>query len=415
MFRLVRCYSRYIFRICVGTLQKFTLDDCFYKASALTFYSLLSIVPILAIAFGIAKGFGFEKYLEIEVKSRLLEQPQLAEQVISFAYSMLERTHSGVIALIGVVSFLWTSIQLFSNMEHSLNGIWGIKKDRSFIKQIHDAFIMMIFGPLFMVASSSLLLYTIALFNKFSHQNYIFQTVSPYILFFLRFSPFIINWILFFFVYIFIPNTKVQWKYAAIAGIIAGSVYQIMEWIYIYFQIGVSSYGAIYGSFAALPLFLVWMNTSWSVLLAGAELATQLEIKPINSENKRYEWINKKQIVLWIFVHCTQEFLEGRLPPTIDQIAQKLGISTRTMQQISEQLFNTGILAEGKDNSLVITKNPDTIRFQDLSNLLDNLLIEKYPVLLSDSDSYYKALLNTNDNITLKEFVQSNSKDSIKV
>lgn len=244
--------------IILKVIKNFIKDECFYKAACLSFYSLLSIVPILAVAFGIATELGFEKYLIIEVQSRLLEQPQLADQIISFAYSMLQRTHGGLIAIIGVISFLWTSIQLFNAMEHTFNAIWGIKEDRSYGKQAIDYLIMLFFGPLFLVGASTLSFLAAGIFS-------------------LRLISLFIIWTLFFLIYKFVPNTKVNGLHALLAAVITGSIYQMLEWTYIHFQIGVANYGAIYGSFAALPLFLVWMNTSWCIVLAGVEFSTLLK------------------------------------------------------------------------------------------------------------------------------------------
>lgn len=402
--------ANYIYRVFIGTAKSFLVHDCFYKASALTFYTLLSIVPILAIAFGIAKGFGFEKYLEKEVTSRFLDQPLLAEKITDFAYSVLIRTHGGVIAGIGVISLLWTSLQLFSNIEYSLNAIWEVKQHRSYARQFTDYLAMLILCPIFLVISSSISFYTTTQLNLASQKYSMVLLLSPYLLFGFRVFPLIINWLLFSFIYIFIPNTKVRWKTALIAGLIAGTSYQIVQWIYIHFQIGVANYGAIYGSFAALPLFLAWVNLSWVIVLAGAELEYQLEITSIEPIGAT-RLASKGQIGFWIACHCTERFLQSMPPVGSEELAKELGSSVHIIRLISLELCRAGILIENKNNCFALGKNPEEIKVDDILKALDEMRVEKFTIKSGPDFSNYNAALlrlenfmkNSSDNISLYE------------
>lgn len=267
---------KYIFRVSWAAIQGYNADDCSYKASALTFYTLLSVVPILAIAFGIATSIGLEHYLEKGVSDRLSDQPELAHKIIAFSYSALKQTRGGIIAAVGIIGLVWTSVQLFGTIEYSFNIIWHIKKGRSYARQARDYLIALIFCSIFFVISSTFTLFTISVINKVAEQNTLIKFISSYLLLAFGLSPLIINWLLLSFIYIFMPNAKIPWKPALIAAFVASLIYQIVQWVYIHFQIGVASYGAIYGSFAALPLFLIWINTSWAIVLGGAELAYHL-------------------------------------------------------------------------------------------------------------------------------------------
>jgi membrane protein len=374
---------RYIFRVCWAALQGFMKDDCFNKASGLTFYTLLSIVPILAVAFGIANSIGFEKYLEREVTARLLDQPELAHRITSFAYSVLERTHGGAIALAGVIGLLWTSMGLLGNIEYSLNVIWNVAKPRSYARQFRDYLYVLILCSIFFVISSSFSVLTIAEIDRVSQQSHLIKSISPFLFFAIGFTPFLINWILFSFIYIYMPNTKVQWKSAIIAGLIAGVVYQIVQWVYIHFQIGVANYGAIYGSFAALPLFLVWMNTSWIVTLGGAELARHLELIPRISRKDRYEWIDEHTLGLWIAAYCAKEFMKGQPPIPIQKLANESGASISTIHHIAYQLHHEGILAVNDQNCFLMAKEPADIKIKDVLDALEKEFIATFPVKAS--------------------------------
>ena len=125
-------YQR-LLRVLSDTFRGFIEDECYLKASALTFYSLLSIVPVLAVLFGIAKGFGFEKNLEFEINQHFIEQKELIEKLIQFAYSWLDTVRGGLIAGVGAVTLLWSVFGLLNNIETALNSIWKTRKERSYL------------------------------------------------------------------------------------------------------------------------------------------------------------------------------------------------------------------------------------------------------------------------------------------
>lgn len=359
----------FINRIFFGAYRKFIDDTCFEKASSLTFYSLLSVVPILAVAFGFAKGFGFESFLESEIKDHFYEQPELAKQIITFAYSALEQAHGGVIAALGIIGLLWTSIQLFSNVEHSLNVIWEVREHRSFMRQIIDYLALLILCPIIIVVSGSLSVFTIAQLNKMTIYTSLLQVISPYVQFVLHLIPFMINWLLFGLIYLFLPNTKVPWKSAFVAGVIAGTAYHIVEWIYIHFQIGVASYGAIYGSLAALPLFLAWINISWIIVLFGAEIAYKIET---SSRHRGADEVllDRKQLCLAIAATCAQAFRHSKAPLTIDQIASEIGIDKRVTENRVDDLSAAGILIKS-GQQVAIARNPADIKIKEIFDSLE--------------------------------------------
>jgi len=114
-------------RILLLAIRRFGQDQCPLQASALTFYSILSIVPLVAMAFGIAKGFGFQNLLEKQLLEKFPGQEEVMTRIFDFARSLLENTKGGMIAGIGIVFLLWTVIKLLSHIEGSLNDIWEIK------------------------------------------------------------------------------------------------------------------------------------------------------------------------------------------------------------------------------------------------------------------------------------------------
>lgn len=336
-------------RTIILSLRGFGEDKCILRASALTFYSLLSIIPMAAMAFGIAKGFGFEKILEQQLLEKFPGQEEIIAQVINFAHSLLEKTKGGLIAGIGIAILFWTVIKVLGNIEKSFNDIWGIKKSRSFGRKFSDYLSIMLICPVLLIMSSSITV-VIAGQIRLITQNFVFLgALSPVIFLILKLLPCCVIWIVFSFIYIFIPNTRVNFKSGILAGIIAGTIYQIAQWAYINFQIVAAKYGAVYGSFAALPLFLVWLQISWLIVLFGAELSfaqQNVETYEFEPDCLRASYSFKKLLSLRITQLCVKNFHKGERPWTATQISTALEIPIRLARQILYDLVSAGIISE---------------------------------------------------------------------
>jgi len=261
--------------------RRFIEDDGFLKASALAYYSILSIVPILAIAFGIAKGFGFETLLEQQVRQLLGDYPELAAKVIEFAGSLLEHTKGGVVAGAGALFLFFSALKLLHQVEYSFNSIWKIEKGRSLFRMLSDYLAVIFFCPVFFVAGGSLALLFFTELHRAAKWAGAGPLATPLFLFAMKLLPFFFSWLLFFLLFIFIPNRRVPIKGALASALFTGAAYQLLQWGYIAFQTGVSDYNAIYGSFAAFPLFMLWVQISWSLALFGVELNRALSEKKI--------------------------------------------------------------------------------------------------------------------------------------
>lgn len=340
-------------RIILLSLRGFNEDRCQLRASALTFYSLLSIVPVAAMAFGIAKGFGFERALENQLLEKLQGQEEIVTRIINFAHSFLETTKGGVIAGAGVCVLFWTVIKVLGNIESSFNYIWGIKKSRSLGRKFSDYLSIMLICPILLIMSSSITVVITSQVKLITQKIVLLGAISPVIFLILKLLPFCVIWILFTFVYIFMPNTKVNFKSSVLAGIVAGTIYQIVQWAYINLQIGVAKYGAIYGSFAALPLFLIWLQVSWLIVLFGAEISfahQNVETYEFEPDCLRASHSFKRLLALRIVQLCVRNFSKGERPWTATQISHALEIPIRLVNEILYELVNSGIISETKED-----------------------------------------------------------------
>ncbi|MBU0635262.1 MAG: YihY/virulence factor BrkB family protein [Candidatus Omnitrophica bacterium] len=378
-------------RVILLALRGFNEDKCQLRASALTYYSLLSIVPIFAMAFGIAKGFGFEKLLQAQVLDKLPGQEEVLKQIIDFAYTLLENTKGGVVAGIGVAVLFWTVIKVLGNIERSFNDIWGIKEARKIGRRLSDYLSVLLICPVLIIVSSSATVFIATQIKFITEKISILGAVSPLIFLLLKLLPYTIIWVLFSFIYAFMPNTKVNLKSAIVAGIVAGSLYEIVQWSYITFQIGAAKYNAIYGSFAALPLFLVWLQISWLIVLFGSEIAfahQNVEMYEFEPDCLQASYAFKRLLSLRIAHLIVKNFSEGNKPFTITQIAHTLEIPIRLLRELLYELVEGGILSEIKterDEEKVFQPARDirTLTIKSVIDALEKKGIDNIPIAQS--------------------------------
>ena len=264
-------------RTLIGSIKGFIDDKCFDKASTLTFYSLLSIIPLLAICFGIAQGLGFADKFTEQVQAQFQSQPQIAEKIIEFSNSTLKTTKGSIVATFGLVVLLWTVLRMIGNIATSFDEIWKVKEEPTLWQQIKRYIPMILLFPIFLVGSNSIILFMSTQAMLALKSIEILKIFSPIVIFLFQLIPYLVSWGLLSFIYIYLPNAQISWKAGIIAGIITGILYVIWQWIYVTFQVNASSYGAIYGGFAAVPLFLIWLNYSWLIILFGMEVARHIQ------------------------------------------------------------------------------------------------------------------------------------------
>jgi membrane protein len=333
-------------RMIVITVKGFAEDKVHLRASALTYYSLLSIVPVIAMLFGIASGFGVEKHIEKYLVKNFQGQQDVLVWLIDFANRLLENTQGGVVAGIGIVILLWTILKVLNHIESSFNDIWQIKKGRSLVRKLSDYFSMMMIAPIIFILASSLNVFVVNFIRMVGSDMSVILMVSPLLV---KLTPYLLVWLLFTLVYMVMPNTKVSFKAALVAGIIAGTSFQLLQWGYIHFQVGVSKYNAIYGSFAALPLFIIWLRMSWLIVLFGAEMSfayQNLDNYKIEDESLLISQYHKKTLTLLVTYIIINRFKEGEKPYSAEQIAHESGLPIRLVRNILYDLTEAGIISE---------------------------------------------------------------------
>lgn len=334
-----------ILKTVILAIRRFTSDRIMNKASALTYSTLLSIVPLLAIVFAIARGFGFDNMMEEQVRSGLGSQEVATETILSFVDSYLKQTKSGVFVGVGLVMLLWTVVNLTANIELTFNNIWQVKKQRTLYRKITDYFSMFLLLPILIVVSGGLTIFMSTMIKSMEG----FAVLAPFLKFLVRLIPFALTWGMFTALYVFIPNTKVRLKNALISGIIVGTAYQAFQFLYISGQISVTKYNAIYGSFAAIPLFLLWLQISWTICLFGVELTyAGQNIKNFNFEKDTKNISRRYRDFLSILIMSLicKRFENGDKPYTAEEISSEHKIPIRLTHHILNQLQDINLIHE---------------------------------------------------------------------
>ncbi|MBR4119737.1 MAG: YihY/virulence factor BrkB family protein [Bacteroidales bacterium] len=398
------------------TAKHFLDDELQLRASALTYNTMLAIVPILAILIAIAGGFGFEKIIESQILESFPAQRDALSTAFQFVDNYLRFSRSGVVIGIGVVFLLWTVISLLSNIEMTMNKIWQAK-ERSLYHKINDYTSLFIILPILMILSSG----TSVLITTFlKDAEEMFGFITPLIYKLLELSPYFFTIIFFTVAYLLIPNTKVKFKYAFIAGILCGIAFQLFQYLYLNGQIWVSKYNAIYGSFAFLPLLLLWMQLSWLIFLFGVLLSFSMQTADYGNEDnvKKISSQYYKFILLIISCVIVQRFEKGLSPLTLQNISSSYNIPIRIAKTIINKLIDSGIIIETLNED---ERVPSYQPAFDISKMSVGMLLsrvdadgtgeknfrinrnEKYKLQWDTITKAYNTMYNAMDNILIKD------------
>ncbi len=348
------------------SIKGFNEDNCLTRATALTFYTLFSIVPVLAVVFAIAKGIGYDEQLKQQISEGSSQYSTVLNQAFIYADKMLENAKGGVIAGFGIVLLLWSVISLLINIENSFNDIWEISKGRTWYRKLTDYLTIMFVAPIFLIISGSL---TVAIQTNVLDA----YLISSFATFALKLISFSMICGVFTFLYVVLPNTRVTFKSAFTAAIIATILFELLQWVYVSFQVGTMRMNAIYGSFAALPLFLIWIQYSWYIVLFGAELAfanQNVDHYELENEIRNISIRYKRVIALVICNNVVKNFQSDNTPLTAIDIARRLDVPVRLARTVINELVGTKILSE------VRTKNEKETAYQPA--ISDSLLTIKY-------------------------------------
>ena len=344
------------------------------RAAALTYSTLLAIVPILAVVFAIARGFGYSKYIEVWFRDAFESQPQVAEVIIGFVNSYLVHTKSGIFLGVGLLFMLYTVLMLVSNVEDAFNEIWQVTKPRSIFRTFTDYMAMFFCFPIIIVVTSGISIFMATIAD--SMPDYLM--LGPAIRFLIDLIPYVLMSVMFIALYTFMSNTHVKAKHVIVPSILAGIAMQGLQIFYIHSQIFLSGYNAIYGSFAALPLFMLWVQISWTICLFGAELcyANQyLDYYDYDADTNELSHRYRTMLCALLMSYICRRFAEGKKPYSASHLRFDTGIPIRIVNDLLVELMDAGLIVE-----LTSDEKGETSHFlpaEDINNLTLGVMIDR--------------------------------------
>lgn len=377
------------------TLSAFFNSSLQNKSMSLTYQTVLSIVPAFALLVAIGRGFGLADAMQSQLYQFFPSQSQGISTALKFVDSYLNSATQGVFVGVGIVVLLWTVISLLSSIEDTFNSIWGVKASRTIYQKFTDYIAICLMIPVLMICSSGVSIFMSGIVQ--SHLNLPFLT--PLVNIALELAPVVLCWLAFTLSYYLIPNTKVSFKYAAIAGVMAAISFQVLQMLFLNGQIYVSKYNAIYGSFAFLPLMLIWLQLSWLVLLTGCMIAYSMQnvftfnLMGDESAISNHGWHNVALIVMAVAV---SRFRNKQKPISQQEIAVMYYLPIRIAGRIVEKLRKAGLIYDVKIGSDAsgITPAVETENFTvaDFLKAFDNTGVTDF---IADFRNIYKDLLDT--------------------
>jgi membrane protein len=366
-------------QILVLVVRGFFADGCMLRASALTFTTLLSLVPLLALMFAVLKGLGVQNELEPLLLSHLAVG---GGAVVTKIVEYINNTNVARLGSYGLIFLVVTVLTLLSNIEDSFNGVWGVRETRPLLRRFTDYFSVVTIGPLFLVAAISM---TSSLESQQIVQVLLsYEYVGEALLALFEVLPFMVMWLVFAGLYLFMPNVKVSPRAALIGGVFGGTLWQVSQWGYLNFQVGVARYNAIYGTMAALPILMVWIYLSWMIVLLGLEMtyATQnLRNLRRDIRGARVNFASVEFIALTVLLSIGRNFFLGKPALVQEELSAMLDVPSRLLHNILEELTRLGYVVN-------VVQNDDNVGFQPAQALEKIKLHEVIRGLAVDGADY---------------------------
>lgn len=326
------------------TVNIFFDRDMQTRACSMTYQMLLAVVPALALIVAIGRGFGLQDILEGELYKMFPAQHTAVNYAMNFVDSYLTASTEGVFVGVGLVFLLYTLISLFSSIEDTFNFIWDIKVGRSIGRKITDYSAMLLILPVVMVCAAGLSIVLTSTLQAVLHWHFL----TPLVEWIMEGASWLLTILFFTLLYMLMPNTKVQFKYAFAGGFFAAIGFLVLQWLFISGQIYVSKYNAIYGSFSFLPLMLLWMQFTWIVIFMGGIICYSWQnlskFSFLDQVDKMSITYNVK-VLIAICAVVIQRYVNGDGATQLSFFTKNCNMPLRLASKICSQLVDAGLFA----------------------------------------------------------------------
>lgn len=345
-FSSLRRTRRWLYQLLQAVLlvtEDFSRHLLLLRAAALTYSTVFSLVPLLALIFALLAGLGFQHRFEPLILQRVAAGSQ---EAVAFILGYISRIHTRSLGLLGLVMLVLSVVLLAGHVEIAFNSIWEITTPRPFLRKFAIYFSLTVIAPVLLLvalsATAGVKSLTLVMWLKSR------PGLGPLVVFLLRLLPYLVICSMLVFLYMFVPNTRVAFKPALVSGLLAGTAWQFVQWLYVTFQIGSAGYNAIYGTFALVLGVLVWIFMSWIIVLAGADLAFALQHLHDFRRERRHgplSFSSRQELSLAFLRAAEERFLAGQKPGTAAELGKQHRVPPRLAARVLDDLAVLGFLA----------------------------------------------------------------------
>lgn len=257
-------------KVLLITIKTFSAEKIGFQAVALSFFSTMSVVPFIAIVFAVTGGLGLADKLKEFLYAYFNNSQQVIDTVLGFAQNIIDTAQSSALGLVSALMFVFIVIWMMLNVERVFNNVWRVQKSRNILKRLSIIVAMLLVAPfVVLVFFGGTIVYSHALsYLGLDVEGFgVFKSILTWALFA------VIATLTFSAMYKFIPNAEVKYREALRAAVVSGIAFSVMQYTYLETQVFVTRLSSIFGAFAAVPLFMVWINIGWFIILIGAELS----------------------------------------------------------------------------------------------------------------------------------------------
>lgn len=313
------------------------------RANSLSFALLFAFIPMMALIYAVARGFGFEEVFTEQLTGSFLVEANIAPVLLEWVERYLATARDGLFLGIGLVVLIWAVYAFFNMLENSFNSIWNVKKTRSFGRRMTNYVMTLLLVPVLVVVTSGISIFL----NSTEVLSSVLQAVEPLRRFMLRFIPFVATSAVFTWIFIAIPSTKVKFSSAIIPGVLMGFLYQVVQALSMYLVVLFTRMSIVYGAFSAIPLVLIWLNITCWLLLIGAELAFAIQNNDLFAYERDIETMSRRYkdyVMLYLLSVIVRRFEHGETPQTAHEMAMQNQLPIRLVNQLLARLEDTNIV-----------------------------------------------------------------------
>ena len=323
--------------------QQIDRNDLFTHVAALTYTTVLSVVPLLALLLAVGRGFGLDRYLEAQLRDHVSLPDHIVTQLMDFANSYISRTQDDIVVGVSFLVLAFTLISLVNNIERRFNAMWGINTSRSifsFSLSYLGLIVFLIFAIFFL---SGVWVVVLKLLNYLPHVSLI-DNSAPVIFWIVK--ALVVSGV-FALMFKYIPLVPVRWRSIYFPALLTGTLFCAVQDLYVNSQLFISSYNAVYGSFAILPLLMMWLYVTWSICLGGVALCHTLEQQAQPFADEKDVLLNRQMsdvVALRLMGLLARRFLGGQPSWPVHRLARELRLPVRTTFDALERLRSAGYL-----------------------------------------------------------------------